>query len=110
MLIVTGKKVRYAAMIATDFQPWTPFEPSPITTIGAIARIGTVCEPTTNGSSPRSRKRTCASTTASANPTTPPRRNPAIASFIVKSAASSSEWMSGGPPVVVGSQKAWSTS
>src|SRR5262245_65007726 len=49
VLIVTGKKVRYAAITATDCQPCTPFEPRPITTIGAIARIGTVCEPTTKG-------------------------------------------------------------
>src|SRR5215211_5396814 len=46
VLIATGKNVRYAARIATDFQPSTPFEPSPTTTIGAIARIGTVCEAT----------------------------------------------------------------
>src|SRR5579862_5779927 len=46
-LIATGKKVRYAAMIATDSQPGTPLLPSPTTTIGAIARIGTVCEATT---------------------------------------------------------------
>src|SRR6185437_13318275 len=42
VLITTGKNVRYAARIATAFQPWTPFDPSPTTTIGAIARIGTV--------------------------------------------------------------------
>ncbi len=102
--------MRYAAITATDCHPWTPFEPSPMTTMGAIARIGTVCDPTTNGSRPRSRKRTCESRTASAKPKTPPSRNPAIASFIVKSAALKSEWMSGGPPVVVGSQKAWTTS
>ena len=46
MLIVTGKKVRYAASTATEIQSLTPFVPSPITTIGAIARSGIVCEAT----------------------------------------------------------------
>src|SRR5436305_15307328 len=46
VLIATGQNVRYAARIATAFQPWIPFEPRPTTTIGAIARIGTVCEAT----------------------------------------------------------------
>ena len=43
MLTVTGKKVRYAAITAFDNQD----VPSQTTTIGAIARIGTVCEATT---------------------------------------------------------------
>ena len=47
MLIVTGKKVRYAASTATDTQSRTPFEPRPTTTIGAIASSGTVCDATT---------------------------------------------------------------
>ena len=49
MLIVTGKNVRYAAMIATETQSCTPFGSFelPDTTIGAIARSGTVCDATT---------------------------------------------------------------
>src|SRR5919204_5762500 len=46
VLIATGKKVRYAAMTATATHGWTPFWPRPTTTIGAIARIGTVCDMT----------------------------------------------------------------
>ena len=59
MLIATGKNVRYAAMIATAFQPAMPFDPSPTTTIGAIARIGTVCDATMYGRMPRSSRRDC---------------------------------------------------
>src|SRR6185295_4264788 len=58
-LIATGKNVKYAASTDTAFQPSTPFEPRPITTIGAIARIGTVCEATMYGSRPRSSSREC---------------------------------------------------
>ena len=46
VLIVTGKKVRYAEMTATETQPGSPREPSQTTTIGAIARIGIVCDAT----------------------------------------------------------------
>ena len=91
MLIATGKNVRYAARIATDFQPATPFEPSPTTTIGAIARIGTVCEATMYGRIPRSSSRDCERATASPKPTTPPRRKPASASLPVNHAALSSD-------------------
>ena len=47
MLIATGKNVRKALITATGIQTGRPLPPSQITTIGAIARIGTVCEPTT---------------------------------------------------------------
>ena len=47
MLIATGKNVRKALITATGIQTGSPLPPSQITTIGAIARIGTVCEPTT---------------------------------------------------------------
>src|SRR2546423_12146486 len=40
MLIVTGKNVRYAAITAFE----THEVPSHTTTMGAIARIGTVCD------------------------------------------------------------------
>ena len=49
MLIATGKNVRKALITATGIQTGSPWPPSQITTIGAIARIGTVCEPTTYG-------------------------------------------------------------
>src|SRR5712672_1065940 len=47
VLIVTGKNVRYAASTATEIQSFTPLEPRPTTTIGAMARSGIVCEATT---------------------------------------------------------------
>src|SRR5438093_7508073 len=56
MLTVTGKKVRYAALTAFENQD----VPSQTTTIGAMARIGTVCDATTYGKSPRSSQRECA--------------------------------------------------
>jgi len=74
----------------------------PTTTIGAIARIGTVCEATMYGMIPRSRKRDCDSTTARRKPIVPPSRKPARASLPVNQAAFSSERIRGGPPVVVG--------
>src|SRR6516164_11794420 len=46
-LIVTGKKVRYAASTDTASQSWMPFDPRPTTTIGAIASNGIVCDATT---------------------------------------------------------------
>ena len=57
VLIVTGKKVRYAAITATGIQTGSPLPPSQITTIGAIARIGIVCDATTYGRRPRRRRR-----------------------------------------------------
>src|SRR6059058_4075926 len=53
VLIATGKKVRYAAITATEIQGVTPFVPRPRTTIGAIARSGTVCDATMYGTTPR---------------------------------------------------------
>jgi hypothetical protein len=47
VFIVTGKKVRKAAITETATHGSTPFVPRPTTTIGATARIGTVCETTT---------------------------------------------------------------
>jgi len=44
--MATGKKVRYAAITETATQGCTPLVPSPRTTIGAMARIGTVWEMT----------------------------------------------------------------
>jgi len=45
-LIATGKKVRYAAMTATENHAGLFRLPSQTTTIGAIARIGIVCDAT----------------------------------------------------------------
>src|SRR6266545_6062822 len=53
VLIVTGKNVRYAAITATENQLGRPRPPSQTTTIGATARIGTVCEATMYGRKPR---------------------------------------------------------
>ena len=93
MLIVTGKKVRYAAITATDCQPAF----SQTTTIGATARIGIVCDATMYGSSARCASRECTSPTASANPTTAPIAKPASASFAVNHAALSSTVIRSGP-------------
>src|SRR3954454_11676648 len=45
--IATGKKVRYDAITATETHGVTCTDVNQITTIGAIARIGTVCDATT---------------------------------------------------------------
>ena len=58
-----------------------------ITTIGAIARIGTVCEATTYGRTPRCITRECARIAPIAKPPTAPIAKPSAASFAVKSAA-----------------------
>ena len=105
VLIATGKKVRYAARIATDTQPATPFDPSPTTTIGAIARIGTVCEATMYGSTPRSSRRDCESATASAKPIAAPSTKPTIASFVVNQRRVPEEWISHGPLTCVGCEE-----
>jgi hypothetical protein len=44
--MVTGKNVRYAAITETENQPGNPRPPSQTTTIGAIARMGTVWDAT----------------------------------------------------------------
>src|SRR3954469_9497354 len=60
VLIATGKNVKYAAITATPTHGCTPFVPSPSTTIGAIARIGTVWDTTMYGSRPRRNRVECA--------------------------------------------------
>ena len=64
MLTVTGKKVRYAAITALDSHE----VPSHTTTIGAIARIGTVWDTMTYGRRPRSSSRKRAKRTARTSP------------------------------------------
>ena len=93
MLIVTGKKVRYAAITATDCQPAF----SQTTTIGATARIGIVCDATMYGSTPRWASRECTSATARTKPTTAPIAKPASASFAVNHAEWRSTVISSGP-------------
>src|SRR6476469_8114001 len=93
VLIVTGKKVRYAAITATDCQPAF----SHTTTIGATARIGIVCDATMYGSSARCASREWTSPTASANPTTAPIAKPASAAFPVNHAALSRTVIRSGP-------------
>ena len=79
-----------------------------MTIIGAIARIGIVCEATMYGSTPRWSTREWWSTTPIVNPIAAPRRNPTAASFAVKSAASQSTSIRSGPFVRDGS-KSWPT-
>src|SRR5919205_4087016 len=55
--IATGKNVRYDAITATDTHAVTWTDVNQMTTMGAIARIGTVCEATTYGRKPRWRTR-----------------------------------------------------
>jgi hypothetical protein len=63
-----------------------------------MARIGTVCEATTNGSNPRRRTSERRRTVPPASPIAAPSRNPAAASLAVNQAASSRSWISSGPP------------
>src|SRR6478735_3405429 len=76
VLIATGKKVRKALITATGIHTGRPLPPSQITTMGAIARIGTVCEPTTYGWKPRRNRFEKWKTTPIAMPTIAPMTNP----------------------------------
>jgi len=91
--IVTGKNVRYAEIRATASHP----PPSQITTTGAIAMIGTVCDATTYGTSARSSSDECTKTIAKASPSTAPKTKPPNASRKVKIPALISTSPSGGP-------------
>src|SRR5437016_2127317 len=97
--MVTGKKVRYAEMTATASHP----PRNQITTTGAIAMIGTVCEATTYGTSARSSIRECTNTIARASPSTAPNTNPPKASRKVKKPALTRTIPSGGPLRCAGS-------
>ena len=79
-----------------------PFEPSPTTTIGATARIGTVCEATMYGRISRSSRRDCESATASTKPIAAPSRKPASASLPGEPGCMQQCTTSGGPPVALG--------
>ncbi len=76
MPIVTGKKHRYIEMTALGNSPTKPMLPSTTTTIGAIARIGTVCEAMIQGSRLRSSTGECTMPTASKIPSTVPNTKP----------------------------------
>ena len=78
------------------------------TTIGAIARIGTVCEATMYGRKPRWSRRDCESATAIRKPAVAPSAKPTAASFAVNAAASSSTSIRSGPLRREGS-KSWPT-
>jgi hypothetical protein len=101
-LIATGKKVRYAAITATDCQPAL----SQTTTIGATARIGIVCDATMYGRNARCASRECTSSTASTKPRIAPPRKPTIASLAVNHAECRSTEMSSGPCSREGCQSA----
>src|SRR4051812_15409237 len=93
VLIATGKNVRYAAITATDCQPAF----SQTTTIGATARIGTVCEATMYGRNARCASREWTSPTASRNPTIAPAAKPIMASLAVNQADFRSTVIRSGP-------------
>ena len=89
-------------MTATESHPaW-----SHITTIGAIAMIGTVCDATTYGTSARSSRGECTKTIASASPSPAPKTKPPNASRKVKTAALARTKPSGGPLRWAGSTNA----
>ena len=63
-------------MIAFGTSPLRPIEPNTTIIIGAIARIGMVCEVMIHGKSERSSVRTCTMPTASTIPSTAPMAKP----------------------------------
>src|SRR3954453_2496530 len=105
VLIATGKNVRYAAITEPENQAATWRLPRYTTTIGATARIGTACEATTYGRSPRCRIFHCDMKTPSAKPTEAPSTKPTAASFAVKSAACNSCTIRRSPTPAVGCWK-----
>ena len=74
-----------------------------ITTTGAIAMIGTVCEATTYGTSARSSSCECTNTIARASPSSAPNTKPPNASRNVNIPALTSTRPSGGPWPCAGS-------
>ena len=76
MPIATGKNDRYIEISAFGTSPVMPTAPSATTTIGAIARIGIVCEAMSHGIRLRSSVRTWTMPIASAMPSTAPSAKP----------------------------------
>src|ERR1700722_3741048 len=74
--MVTGKKHRYAEMIAFGSSPRSPIEPSTTMTMGATARIGTICEQMIHGNRLFCRVRACTISTARMMPKVAPSRKP----------------------------------
>ena len=76
MPMVTGKKHRYIEMIAFGTSPVTPMLARMTMIIGAMARIGTVCEAMIHGISERSSVRTWTMPAASRMPSSAPNAKP----------------------------------
>ncbi len=76
MPTTTGKKLRYIEISALGSSPVTPTAPRPTTTIGAMARIGTVWLAMIQGISERSAASLWTMTTASAMPSSVPSAKP----------------------------------
>ncbi len=74
--MATGKKHRYAEMSAFGSKPRMPSEPSTTMMIGAIARIGTICEQMIHGSRLFSSERAWTISTARTMPKTAPSAKP----------------------------------
>ena len=97
--------MRKALITATGIHTGSPLPPSQITTMGAIARIGTVCEPTAYGRKPRRSRFEKWKTTPIAMPTIAPSAKPTAASLAVKAAFSTRTRTRTGCPVAAGSQR-----
>ena len=76
MPMVTGKKQRYIEMSDFGTSPVKPSEPSTTMTIGAMARIGMVCEAMIHGIRLFDRKVKCTMAMASAMPRSEPSTKP----------------------------------
>ena len=76
MATVTGKKHKYMAMTALGATPEKPMLPKITRTIGAIARTGTDCDATTQGSSARSSVREWTMQIESTKPSAVPMAKP----------------------------------
>ncbi len=76
MPMVTGKKHRYAEMIDFGNRPRMPIAPNTTMIMGAIARIGTICEQMIQGSRLFSSVRKCTIRMASTMPKMTPMAKP----------------------------------
>src|SRR5262249_6740468 len=76
MPVVTGKKHKEAEMIDFGSSPRSPSEPSTTMTIGAMARIGTICEQMIHGNRLFSSVRACTISTARRIPNALPSAKP----------------------------------
>jgi hypothetical protein len=76
MPIATGKKHRYIEMSDLGIRPVSPIDPSTTMIIGAIARIGMVCEAMIHGRRLFSSERTCTIAIARPMPSIVPKMKP----------------------------------